>query len=196
MSFVREALSQEPIRVEGKLILCPISLTFEKPCLGTINFWILFSYCLGSVKYRSRAFILSSQRVNQEKKSQMSTGCWFWSCQVSGSRPIATYLHIFFFLLLEKNKLHLCLSHCKTGFILLATWSPDRLALPQESHRKSNYSSIVDLAPVTHDCHLWVHMKLWIPTCSCTCVLELWICVCRVVNMLLDASYDRSCLLF
>lgn len=51
MSFVREVLSQEPIRVEGKLILSPTSLTFEKPCLGTINFWILFSYYLGSAKY-------------------------------------------------------------------------------------------------------------------------------------------------
>lgn len=41
------------------------------------------------------------------EKSQMSTSCWFWSRQVSGSRTVATYLQIF--LLLEKNKLHLCL---------------------------------------------------------------------------------------
>lgn len=49
----------------------------------------------------------------------------------------------------------------------------------------------------TNTPHLFVHIEaldaylLWY-----TCVLELWICVCRMVNVYLDAGYDSSCLLF
>lgn len=69
MSFVREVLSQEPIRVEGKLILSPTSLTFEKPCLGTINFWILFSHYLGSAKYMDLGHSSYHKGSTRRKKS-------------------------------------------------------------------------------------------------------------------------------